>query len=88
MLLWGDFSIFPQLLELGAAVLKPDFDLRDKLLQAYLIRQIHQWQFKFNFVFDLKWIVQAMQDVPTCVCVRPNEAASSALSGRAKYCVF
>lgn len=27
-------------------------------------------------------------DVPTCVCVRPNEAASSARSGRAKYCVF
>lgn len=25
---------------------------------------------------------------PTCVCVRPREAASSARSGRAKYCVF
>lgn len=30
MLFWGDFSTFPQLLELGAAVLEPDFNLRKK----------------------------------------------------------
>lgn len=40
--------------------------------------------FMIFFIFDLLFWNQIF----TCVCVSPSEAASSALSGSARYCVF
>jgi len=46
--------------------------------------EVCAWAAFINFLYLLR---RFWNHIFTCVCVRPREAANSALSGRAKYCV-